>query len=294
MRLLSVLFVLLAPAFAVAQTPAEKTATLKFISSLYDPATGGYKVTAEGKPSLRACNGAARAVKYLGGELPDRAKTAAFVMDSYDLATGGFAEPGGKPDVAMTSVGVMAAVELGVPREKFAKAMDYLKANAKTFEDVRIGAAAVEAWGVKECPFDLAAWREVVGKTDDANAPLPKNGGARAFGSIAAFYLRLGMELAPPKTAQNVLFILRDGQRDDGGWGQYEAKTSDAETTYRVMRTFHLLKERPTDVKKVREFLAKCRNADGGYGVKPGEASTMSGVYYASIIGHWLDELEKR
>ena len=41
-----------------------------------------------------------------------------------------FAEPGGKPDVATTSTGIMVAAGLGVPKEKFAKAMDYLKENA--------------------------------------------------------------------------------------------------------------------------------------------------------------------
>ena len=41
--------------------------------------------------------------------------------------------------------------------------------------------------------------------------------------------------------------------------------------------------------KKVREFIGKCRNADGGYGVTPGTASGASGTYYAGIILHWLD-----
>ena len=42
--------------------------------------------------------------------------------------------------------------------------MDYLKENAITFEDVRIGAAAVEAWGVKDCPFDLKPWFKIADK----------------------------------------------------------------------------------------------------------------------------------
>ena len=83
------------------------------------------------------------------------------MLKCYDPKTGGFAEPGGKPDVTITSIGVMAAMELGIPKEKFAKAMDYLKENAKTFEDVRIGAAAVEAWGVKDCPFKFDEWMKI-------------------------------------------------------------------------------------------------------------------------------------
>ena len=46
--------------------------------------------------------------------------------------------------------------------------------------------------------------------------------------------------------------------------------------------------EKPSSPDKVREFIAKCRNADGGYGVTAGQASSASGTYYAGIILHWL------
>ncbi|MGO9416384.1 MAG: prenyltransferase/squalene oxidase repeat-containing protein [Syntrophobacteraceae bacterium] len=49
------------------------------------------------------------------------------------------------------------------------------------------------------------------------------------------------------------------------------------------------MKEKP-DAAKLRAFVAKCRNADGGYGVMPGQKSTGSGTYFAAIILHWLDE----
>ena len=60
------------------------------------------------------------------------------------------------------------------------------------------------------------------------------------------------------------------------------------------MRAFHLLKEKPKDVAKAKAFVASCRNADGGYGVKPGDPSGVGGVYYVAILGKWLDELEKK
>ena len=44
------------------------------------------------------------------------------------------------------------------------------------------------------------------------------------------------------------------------------------------------------DAERVRKFIASCRNDDGGYGVTPGQPSTVSGTYYAAIILHWLDE----
>jgi prenyltransferase beta subunit len=283
------LLVCVVPAVAAAQTADQKAATLKYVHSLRDPATGAYKVTPDGKPSLRACNGAVKAIKYLGGQLPEPEKTAAFVLSCYDPKTGAFAEPGGKPDVAITSIGVMAAVELGVPKEKYAKALDYLKANAKTFEQVRIGAAALEALG--ERPAWVADWFKIADDEAAANRFGPPNeGGARNMGSHVAMKLRLGTPL--PKKPFAAQFI-PTGQRADGGFGKAGEKGSDMESTYRVMRALRLMKVKPRSVAGVRKFLASCRNADGGYGVTPGAPSSMSGVYYSAIVSTWLDDLEK-
>jgi prenyltransferase beta subunit len=293
--MLATLAVLFLPVAALAQAEKarEPGETLLFVLKLQDKETKAFKVTADGKPSLRACNGAAKVLQHVRGmkTFPYRDKVAEFVLSCYDPATGAYAEPGGKPDVGTTSVGIMAAVELGVPKEKFAKAMDYLKANAKSFEDVRIAAAAVEAWGVKDCPFDLGPWFVVAEEVGRMKARDPKDGGARETGSLAAFRLRLGRELADRHA---VAETLKAGQRDDGGWGKTGATGSDLESTYRVMRACMLMKEFPADAGKLRGFIAKCRNADGGYGTKPDEASSMSGVYYAGMVGKWLDGLEKK
>ena len=50
-----------------------------------------------------------------------------------------------------------------------------------------------------------------------------------------------------------------------------------------------MLKEKPAEPDKLRAFIAKCRNADGGYAVAPGQPSTAGGTYFAGIILHWLD-----
>jgi hypothetical protein len=299
--------VLLLPSFAFAQ-PKEaieavqrKVETLEYLRSLDAPSGGFYAVASVTKsdtpsvPSLRATNATVRAWHYLEGEklgkkLLNKEKHAEFVLKCYDPKTGGFAEPGGKPDVATTSIGVMAAMELGIPKEKFAKAMDYLKENAKTFEEVRIGAAAVEAWGVKDCPFKLDGWLAIAEKYSDMVAPKPKDGGAREAGSLVAMFLRLNRDLPP----NDVKPIFAEGQRDDGGWSKKGEKASDIETTYRVMRALMLLKEKPKDVKKLREFIDAHRNKDGGYATKPGERSSASGVYYCTIISKWLDEMEAK
>ena len=47
--------------------------------------------------------------------------------------------------------------------------------------------------------------------------------------------------------------------------------------------------EKPASVANLRNFIDKCRNEDGGYGVAPGQTSSISGTYYAAIIQYWLD-----
>jgi len=243
-----------------------KQRTAKWVLEQEAPDGGFYlapqdpKSDAAPRPLLRATNGAVRALKYLGFPLlnTEREKHAAFVLKCYDPKTGAFAEPGGKPDVAISSIGVMAAMELGIPKEKFAKAMDYLKENAKTFEEVRIAAAAVEAWGVKE------------------------------------FTLRLGIQQPSDTPPEKLAAAMSGGQLADGGWAREGAKDSDMESTYRVMRAYMLLKQKPKDVKKLRAFIESHRNKDDGYAAKPGDKSTMSGAYYATIITKWLDEMEAK
>lgn len=302
---LSFALVLLLPALASAQPTAEqKKETVKWVTNLQAPDGGFYvappsNTDARPVPSLRAVNGAVRALKYLGAELPNKEKHAAFVLKCYDPKTGAFAEPGGKPDVAITSIGVMAAAELGIPHEKYAKAMDYLKENAKTFEEVRIAAAAVEAWGVKDCPFKLDAWEKAIMFDVDIQADVlmaliePEDGGARMLGSYDALVLRLGFR-TKKSVKDESLKSLRTSQLADGGWCKKGVKVSDIETTYRVMRAFMLLKEKPKDVKKLHEFLDAHRNKDGGYATKPGDKSSMSGVYYCIIVSKWLDDLERK
>src|SRR5262245_61094454 len=121
-RLLAAAIVLAAPVAVRAQDPKalEQAETMLFVLKLYDKESGGFKVEPTGKPSLRAVNGASKTLKYLGGRIPaaTKEKVTEFVQKCYDPATGGFAEPGGKPDVAMTAVGIITAVEVDIPEDK--------------------------------------------------------------------------------------------------------------------------------------------------------------------------------
>ncbi|HZZ77692.1 MAG TPA: prenyltransferase/squalene oxidase repeat-containing protein [Gemmataceae bacterium] len=240
-------------------------------------------------PSLRATTSALRVVRYYGGEIKDKDACAKFVASCYDPATGAFSDsPGGKPGVFETAVGLMAIVELKMPMEKYADgATRYLAENAKSFEDIRIAAAGFEA--IKKKPATHDKWLEEVRKLANADGSFGKGPGmARDTGGSVVTILRLGGKAADPDAC---LKILNAGQRATGGWGKAgDTTASDLETTYRVMRCYHMLKARPANVAGLRDFIARCRNADGGYGVAPGQPSNVSGTYFASIILHWLKE----
>jgi hypothetical protein len=281
-------------ASAHGQSAEARKETVAYVRSLqtkgggFLPSRSDPKSKAAPLPSLRATSAALRALKYFGGEVPDRAGCARFVAACFDRDNGGFADmPGGKkPDVFTTAVGVMAAVELKLPAGMYQKAaVNYLAENAKTFEDIRIAAAAFESLGQ---PSPKAKeWLEQVNKLWNAGGTAGKGDGvARENASVAVTVLRLGGEL---KDRAKIIKAIRAGQRNGGGFGKEGSKVSDLETTYRVMRAFVMLKEMPQEVEGLRTFVAKCRNEDAGYGVMPGEASSVGPTYFAAIILHWLE-----
>jgi hypothetical protein len=284
----ALLLVTLAPLWADA--PDVKK-TVAWVEGLQVGNTGTYVATPaefaadNPKPTLRATSSAVRTLKYLGGKAANPDKSAALVDSLFDKSTGGFMDrPGGRPDVSTTAVGIMAVLELKMPREKYVEpAVKFVVENARTFEEVRMGAALLEAVEMpKAAP---PAWLETIAKLRNPDGTYGKGDGqARETGSATAAVLRLGGKV---EQSENVLKALKAGQRPDGGFGKADAKGSDLESCYRVCRCFHMMKEKP-DVKALYGFVEKCRNADGGYGVAPGEPSTISGTYYAAIIRYWF------
>jgi hypothetical protein len=180
----------------------------------------------------------------------------------------------------------MAVVELKMPIDKYADgAVKYLSENAKTFDDIRIAVAGLEAIKRKSSKEDK--WfAEVSRLLKDADFKGP--GGARDAASKIVTINRLGGAIADARPIDK---LLKAGQRKDGGWGKEDSKdASDLESTYRVMRCFMLLKTRPDNVDALRSFIAKCRNEDGGFGLAPGQPSTVNSTYFAAIVTHWLKQ----
>jgi prenyltransferase beta subunit len=288
------LLVFLPGATAYSQTPAEKQATIRFLQDLQTP-SGGFLAGPENpkfkRPtvlSLRATNAALRALKYFGGEPRDLKAAGRFVESCFDKSTGGFADrPGAPPDAMTTAVGIMAVVEAKLPTEPYADpVVKYLGEHAKTFEEIRLAAAGLEAIS-KQAPL-ADNWLKQIEEMQNPDGTFGQGrGAARDTGSAVAAILRLGGKLKSPERA---IAVVKEGQRGDGAFGKGDVETSDLESSYRIIRSLHMLKEKPAYPGVVREFIAGCRNADGGYGVVPEQPSSAGGTYFAAIILHWLDE----
>jgi prenyltransferase beta subunit len=285
--LLSVIVCIVLVPFLVAQSADEKKASVAYIQKL-QTTDGGFRADSKSeKASLRGTSSSLRAIKYFGGKVPETEACKKFVLSCFDRKTGGFAnEPGGKPDVILTSVGLMALVELKVPTEKYEeKAIAFMADNARSLEDVRMAAAGLEVIG--KTSEKNRVWVGRLSGLRNRDGTFGKEKGlARDTGSYVACLLRLGAKV---KDGEGIVKKLDGEQRDDGAFGKEDADHSDLETTYRVMRTYHMLKGKPAKEKELRAFVAKCRNKDGGYGVAPGLPSTAGSTYFASIILHWLD-----
>lgn len=286
---LALVFLLAGLATVPAQAPDTKQATVAYLQKLQQPDGGFLPATAAPRPTLSATVAAVRALHYFGGEPRDRDAAARFVEDAFDPAAGGFRNTlGEKPDVPITAVGLMGVAALKLPTDRYAgPALKFLDERAKTFEEIRMAAAGAEAAGKR--PAQAEAWLGQLAKMKNPDGTYgAKDALGRDTGGAVAAWLRLGGKLDKTER-ESVLKAMRASQRPDGGFGEGGKPGSDLGTTYRVMRPFHMLRATP-DVPALRAFVAKCRNDDGGYGVRPGQPSGVSGCYYAGSVLHWLAE----
>ncbi len=271
---------------ASAQTPAERAQTARFVAALQNP-DGGFPVQPGGPSTLNATNAALRVLKFTGGSVRDVPGCAAFIKRCFDEQTGGFASaPGEKPDVAATVVGLIANTELLVPTEGYTRrAIAFFHDHARTFEEIRLAVAGLEA--VDTPSPDFPAWRRQIEAMRHPDGTWGEGPGrARATGAAAAALLRMKTPLEKKEAA---VAAMRAGQNADGAWSETEGP-ADFPSSYRVMRCLFMLKERP-DLDRVQAFLARHRNADGGYAAAPGKPSDTLSTYYGTIIGHWARQL---
>jgi predicted esterase len=270
-----------------AQTPKERAETARFVAAFQNP-DGGFAGNVGGKSSLGSTSSAIRSLTYNGGAIKDVSGCIAYVESCFDKDSGGFAPtPGGKADVGTTASGLMAVAALKLDPEPYTKpAVDFFGKNAKTFEEVRIAVAGLEA--IKTTSPDFPRWTEDIqeGRNDDGSFGTGVTK-AKDTGSKAVALLRMGVKL---DNREAILATLRGAQQADGGWSQDGIK-SDLGTSYRIMRCFYMMGE-PPDLERLRGFLARHRQSDGGYRSTLGGAADLGGTYSCSIMLHWARRLE--
>jgi hypothetical protein len=274
---------------ARAQTPEQKKATIAYVRGLRQKDGGFAPAAGTDKSSLRATSAAARVLKYFGDSGPAATPAAPFIARCFDKESGGFADqPGGKVDVPTTAVGLIALPAYLMAIRPYQGAAKYLDEHVKGFEQIRIAAAGFEE--IHQRPEKADEWLKEIANMRNPDGTYGKGDGqARATGGAVVAVLRLGGKVARPEL---ILKSLDAGQRADGGWGEAGAKGPDLSSSYRVVRAYHMLQTgpaRPAHADRLRAFIARCRNADGGYGVAPGQKSTLAGTYYAATILHWLE-----
>ncbi|MFO0978777.1 MAG: prenyltransferase/squalene oxidase repeat-containing protein [Planctomycetaceae bacterium] len=269
--------------------PLDHTEEIKFVQKMQTP-SGGFitDLPVNGtvaEPTLRTTRTGIRALKLLGGEIPNREALIRFLNGCYHEPSGGFsARPGLPPDPISTSVGLMIHKELGLPYDDILpRALQYMNEQTSDFEQIRMVAPCLDELRVTVSNTPKWASRIAdVRNSDGAYGSGPGKARTTALHAMAA--IRLGQDVH----RDAVLSAMRQGQRADGGFGNDAEGGSDLESCYRVIRVFRRLDEFPDRTEDVMKFVALCRNDDGGFGRTPDEPSSLHGTYYATIIRLWL------
>jgi pimeloyl-ACP methyl ester carboxylesterase/prenyltransferase beta subunit len=272
---------------APGQTPADFEQTAAYAAA-HQNKDGGFTTKVGQASSLGATNTGLKILLHVGGSVPDMLGCVKYVKSCRD-ASGGFAPtPGGKPDVVTTALGLMAAAELKIADAAMIDgAIGYLGKNAKTFEEVRMAIAGLEA--VHGTSPDFPRWNEQLQAMRNPDGTFGA-GPTQAFatGGAGAAILRMGQKL---DKRDAVVAAIRAGQRPEGAWSK-DAGPPDLPGTYRVMRALYMLGEKP-DVDRLLGFIGRCRQSDGSYATAPGGAGEFGGTYNATIVIRWLRLLDQ-
>jgi pimeloyl-ACP methyl ester carboxylesterase/prenyltransferase beta subunit len=284
----SLLALLGQPTRLLAQTPAEFVRTGAYLASLQNP-DGSFSASKGAPGSLSATSSVVRTLGFVRGSIPDVLACIRYLKSCRVPNSGFSATPGGQPEVHVTAVGLMAAADLKVDDATMIQdAIAYFAANAKSFEEVRIAIAGLEA--VKTPSPDFPRWLKQIEATRNSKGTYGEGPGeAFASGGAAAAIRRMGMKV---ENADAIIAAIKAAQRPDGAWSKDDGPT-DLSASYRIMRGLFMMGAKP-DIPKLRAYIASCRQPDGSYSVRPGGEGTPSGTYYSMIITRWTRLLEGR
>ena len=278
----------LAGAQAVAQPleGRERQASLSYVKALQGDDGGFRSETSAAYSRIGDTTACLRAMRYFGGETPRAEAVSRFVLNCYDAPSGGIGDrQGDRPDIRSTSLGLMSMVELRMSDESRSREIVRFLSGAEKPDEIYIAAAALSSAGIDApaAPRWIEKWEA-------------KKAGDGGYGSVAdtagaaITILRLG---GLARGREGILRSLLAAQAGDGGWSAPGSPTSDLATVYRVVRAIWMLDGYP-DLDQLHRFIDRCRNADGGYGAKPGATSSAGPTYNAAIVIHWSSQLGRR
>lgn len=267
--------------FAAPLPDDQKEKTVEYLHSVQND-DGGYRSSkAVGASQLEPTALCMRALVLLGARPDDQRGLGLFILSCYDPESGGFSDtPGVTPEVRFTARGLIAMSGTRSGGDRAAKATAYLLKHAKTIPDIAVATAAFEATN-RKLP-DPAPWLAIL---EGSRKPDGSYGSGPAETALAAAAIvRLGGSVPNPEP---VVRLLKEAQRPDGSFA-LPGEITGIPAAYTVVRALTLLKEKP-DTAKLKEFLARCRNDDGGYGHTPEQASSVSATFDAVSILSWLE-----
>ena len=195
--------------------------------------------------------------------------------------------PGGKPDVVTTAIGLMAASELKIADPAMIKAaVDYLGKNAKSFEEVRMAIAGLEA--VHGTSPDFSEWNEMLQGMRNPDGTLGEGPGqAYATGGAGAAILRMGLKL---DKRDAVVAALKAGQRPEGGWSKDDGPARPGRDLPHHAGPVHAAREaRHRAIADVRRPLPPVRRQLREQAGRT--RRSLGGTYTATIVIYWVRHL---
>ena len=87
----------------------------------------------------------------------------------------------------------------------------------------------------------------------------------------------------------NIFLTMKAAQNKDGGFGEQAGVVSELFTTYCVVATSFILKNKNYNIKKCLDFVKSCQNDDGGFGNAPGYPSDIWHTNFGVLILHLLN-----
>jgi len=191
-------------------------------------------------------------------------------LESRQLASGGFAEPGRQATPGLTAWAVLGLRAAGVPRDRLEDARGYLAASEpETLTDAELVLLALASLG--DPPPELVA--RVRGELR-ASGQIGPTVNSTIWGILA---LRAAGEPAP---TTSVRWLLRQ-QRASGGWPWHPRGAPDSNDTAAALQALRAAGIRGAASTRGLAYLRRHQRADGGFELVRGRGSDVQSTAWA-------------